>query len=42
MLVAVSQHWLASRLWLFTPDAPDTGGSGAQGVPAVAGGSDGC
>ena len=41
MLVAVSNRWLASRLWLFTPDAPDTGGSGAQGIPAVAGGSGG-
>ena len=41
MLVAVSNQWLARRLWLFTPDAQDTGQSGAQGVPAVAGGSGG-
>ena len=39
MLVAVSQHWLARRLWLFTPDVPDIGRSDT--LPAVAGGSDG-
>ena len=38
MLVAVSNRWLARRLWLFTPDVPDR--SDTEGVPAIAGGSD--
>jgi len=41
MLLAVSQHWLARRLWLFTPDVPDADPSDTQAVPAIAGGSGG-
>ncbi len=41
MLLIVSNRWLARRLWLFTPDAPDAGQSDTQAVPAIAGGSDG-
>ena len=41
MLLVVSNHTLARRLWLFTPDVPDTGKNEREPTPAIAGGSDG-
>ncbi len=41
MLLVVSNHALARRLWLFTPDVPGSGKDEREPVAAIAGGSDG-